>query len=152
MIRLAFVLLLIYTLLGCSSLAPGYKAVTATIQTGNKTGTLLAAGCRYRKEQCIKKHKDDRVALKECLAPCMRALEIWTKYTRPAVNSAAAVTFAALETARLKNESVDWIHLIKPGACALVKSFNQFAPLIGASEASELKKGLNFIEASLCQN
>jgi hypothetical protein len=151
-IRLAFVLLLAFALFGCSNLAPGYRAVTATIQTGNQTGKLLAAGCRYRKEQCVNKHKDDRGKLKECLDPCLRALEIWTKYTRPAVNSAAAVTFAALETARLKKESVDWIHLIKPGACALIRSFNQFSPLIGASEAAELKKGLKFIEAALCPN
>jgi hypothetical protein len=139
-------------LVGCTHLGPGYQAVTVTIQTGDKTGKLLAAGCRAKKTSCVKDHGQDRGKLAACLDTCVRALKAWTEVARPAINSAAAATFAGLEIARASKSKVDWIHLIKPAACALAKIFKQFSPLLGADKVGELSAGLKFVELATCPN
>jgi hypothetical protein len=135
-VSLAGIMLAIY-LAGCSGLAPGYRALLVVKEAGDQTGKTMAAVCKAKRLECEKKHAADKPALKACVKPCRDALERWVKYARPAINSAQLATWAALETAyQAEKHEADWLKLLKPGACALIKLLEQWKAIAPAKFAA----------------
>lgn len=136
----------------CGNLAPGYRAVTVTVKVGNETGKGLAAVCKVRRLDCLKKHEQDAnpTGLEECLRPCHRALTAWTTIARPAINTATEGAFAALETARqAKRSDSTWIAKLRPGVCALAAILQGWQTVLG-DKAAGLLKLLSSVEDIAC--
>jgi hypothetical protein len=111
---------------GCGSLAPGYRTVLIVRDVGDQTGKTLANACKIRRLDCTEKHSPGSPQVKECLKTCHEALVTWTRYVRPALNSALAATYAGLETAYAAGKrKTDWRPLLRPGVCALLRAARQ---------------------------
>lgn len=134
--------LLVSTLIlaGCKNLAPGYRAVTAISQVGNKFGMALALICKGKRQECDAKHVNDKDAADKCKAQtkCKEALTRWVNHVKPALNTGLAATFAGLETAyQAGKREYDWLSGALTWGCALVKSIKQWTPIIGNAKAKE---------------
>jgi hypothetical protein len=119
---------------GCTGLTGGYRTLEVIRQAGNQAGKTMAAVCKDQRLGCVEKHKTDKPALVACLKPCTDALTTWVKYVRPSVNSAQLATWGALETAyAARKHKTDWLVLLKPGACALLKILKQWDKMFPAA-------------------
>jgi hypothetical protein len=150
-ILFALSLLLAAWLSGCGNNAAGYRACTTSIKVGNEVGRTLAGVCRVVRLACVKKYGAVRtVELEECLRTCHKALDSWVKVVRPAVNSAVALAFGGLETARAaKRVDSTWIAKLRPGVCALIRAVTQWRDLLG-KKAEGMLNLLGSLEGFAC--
>ncbi len=137
---------------GCGGLAAGYRTLVIVKKAGDETGKALAGTCKDKRLKCFKAHEKDIAKLRECLRPCKDALTHWTKHARPAINSALTATFAGLETAYAKKDKkADWLTLIKPAACALIKISKQWQPLMG-DKIKKIVSAIIALEGMVCND
>jgi hypothetical protein len=117
-------------------LAPGYRALTLGARIGTQVESDLGGVCKARRLACEAKHPvgDLRTA---CELPCLRALRAWSA-ARASYNAAAEVTWGGLETARLAKSKADWIALLKPGLCAVMRALDSLRPVMGEKVTSLL--------------
>jgi hypothetical protein len=72
-----------------------------------------------------------------CELPCLKALRAWST-ARIAYNTAAELTWGGLETARLAGAKADWIGLLAPGVCAVLRALDSLSPVLGEKVTSYL--------------
>jgi hypothetical protein len=116
----------------CGSLAPGYRTVLIVRDAGNMTGKTLAGACKIKRAECKAKYTLMTHAGKACTKSCREALTQWTRHVRPALNNALSATFAGLEIAwAAGKDKSDWMAMLRPAVCALLKASRQWWPIAG---------------------
>ena len=104
-----------------------YDAAWRTLDSIQKAKALtaqqLAQAARLKHADCKKLHGVKNAAFANCIADHRKALKTWQDDARPAINSAVQITATALQIAeQVKAEKkVDWMTLLKPAVCALMR-------------------------------
>lgn len=130
--RLAALLALL--LCACSPYSAAWRTMDGVITARDQTAQGLADWGKVELARCTKLHDAERP---KCLGPASQALTHWRDEARPAINSALNVVAASIQIAeKAGNKKLDWLALVKPGACALlrvVKLWGHKLPAGGAS-------------------
>lgn len=143
---------------GCPSNAAGYRALTVGVKVTNEAGKTLASVCKAKRLSCVDKlGTEDKVALRECLGDCPKALKHWVQIVKPAVGSGVEVTFRALEAARDKRECAknkpkckDWVYHLKGWGCTLIRAVTLWRDLLGKTAAERYLNLLASVESWVC--
>jgi hypothetical protein len=147
-------------LCGCAgNLKTGYSALYITRNVGDKASLTLGELSKEAHQRCLAKAKKPGVegemvdveVYKGCISKYKSAVEHWMNFIKPAVNSALAATWGALETARAaKSKNVNWVALLKPGLRALVEALEQWRGLM-PKKAAEMLNQLSAIRKAVCR-
>lgn len=146
MIRILLILALLLAV-GCKG---PYDVAWRTLDSVQKardlTAQQLAAAARAKHQECLTNHKAKTREFAACISKHREALDHWRQIARPATNSAIQVTATALQIAeKSKADKLDWIVLLKPAVCALMRvarAWGHYYPdqgkaILGALQALE---------------
>jgi len=126
----ALYLLLGWLLVGCQPYAAAWRTTAAVREAGTMTDRAIAAAVKHRATACKEVGGD----IKACVRTSKewRALTGWRAWGVPAVNSAIVATVSALQIAEQTHaKRLDWVALLKPAACAIVRVLRQWGPHLG---------------------
>lgn len=106
---------------GCPS--PAWRTLDGVQRARDLTAQQLAASARAKHQSCLQAHGSKTAGYARCIAPHRKALQHWQTVARPAINSSIQITATALQIAeRAKvSEKVDWLKLLTPAICGLVR-------------------------------
>ena len=124
----------VLVLVGCSPYSAAWRTMDGVITARDQTAVGLATWGRAELARCTKLPQAEHA---KCLEPASQALTHWRDDARPAINTALNVAAASIQIAeKAGNKKLDWLALVKPGACALlrvVKLWGHKLPAGGAS-------------------
>jgi hypothetical protein len=134
------------------ALTTGYRATLIATQVRDGISTTLAAACKAKHEECKTVHGTNNPQFKACVADCKKALTLWVKKAKPAVQAALILTIAGLETAKKAKDKKysGWIELIKPAVCGLAAALVELKDLLPA-KGQDLVNQLATIKEVVCQ-
>ncbi len=134
-----------------------YDAAWRTLDSVQKardlTAQQLAAAARAKHQECLKAHGAKTAEFASCIKKHRESLDYWRQIARPATNSAIQVTATALQIAEQAGDGekkLDWITLLKPAACALMrvaKTWGHFYP----DEGKAVLGALQSLEGVTCE-
>jgi hypothetical protein len=120
-------LLAVILLAGCPNAWSGMWKGTGGLMEATKSMSKGGAAVgTVKHDECIKKGAKT-VAYWDCIKKTRAYLVTYRDTARPAARTSVAVAYASIRTAEeAKNEKLDWIALLKPGACALITSLREW--------------------------
>ena len=128
------------------NLKHGYRSVILAGNTRDAVSKAMVEVCSKKHQECLK----DKTTYKVCISKCKAALVIWTKDILPGINASLKVTVGVLEAAYQKKEKdANWIRVLKPAICGIMKAFNEFKHLLG-EKLKKLEAGFKFAEKVVC--
>ncbi len=103
--------------------AAAWRTADAVLKARDLTAQQLAWMARTKHQECRDRHKAKTPEFAKCIEPYRKALQEWQRVGRPAINSAVQVTATALQIAEKAEgkKKIDWMALLKPAACALLR-------------------------------
>ncbi len=142
-----------------ATFAPGckgpYYAAWRTLDGIQKardlTAQQLAAVSETKRKDCVKQHGAKTEGYATCIKAHREALKQWRKNVRPAVNTAVQITATALQIAeKVKADpKVDWLTLLRPSACALLRAVKSWGHYF-ADKGATILGALGSFEGVLC--
>jgi hypothetical protein len=160
--QLALIVGLTAFLAGCpSALQVGYRAMYIVRNAGDQASETLGKLAKEAHTKCLKDATVAGVAgptvdVKKygaCIKKYQEAVKVWIDVVKPALNSALSATWGSLETARKVKDSgtKDWIALLKPGFCALLKALEAWEKSdVMPKKGKEIIARLKGIKVFLC--
>jgi hypothetical protein len=136
----------------CSPYSAAWRTLDGVQQARNLTAQQLARVARVKHADCLKAHTRKTPEFGDCMRAHDQALKHWRTIARPAINSAIQITATSLHIAeRLRpDKQPDWLALLKPAACALMrvaKAWGHWYPDKGAA----ILGALTMVEAVTCE-
>ena len=153
---IAGVVVMLWLLLQSAScggaLTTGYRATLITTQVRDGISIALATACKEKHEECKRIHGTNNEQFKTCVADCKKALELWVKKVKPAVQAALVLTIANLEIAKKAKDKKysGWMELIKPAVCGLAAALVELKDFLPA-KWQDLVNQLATIKGVVCQ-
>lgn len=115
------------------------------------TAQQLAAVAETKRKDCLKQHGAKTEAYATCIEAHREALNQWRKNVRPAINTGVQITATALQIAeKVKADpKVDWLTLLKPSACALLRAVKSWGHYF-ADKGATILGALGSFEGVIC--
>lgn len=123
--RILILVMAVVWLVGCPN---AYTAAWQTLDGIQKAKALtakqLARVATVKHGDCLKVHGAKTPAYAECMKSTREMLKQWRTNVRPAVNSAVGITATAVNIAERakKDPKLNWLQLVKPAVCALIRA------------------------------
>jgi hypothetical protein len=100
---------------GCPSpYLTAYRGIATARATAATTEQALADACQVKRVGCLEAHGPGTPAYGACVEPCVKALTAWTKYTRPALNTALVAAVGSVATAEAVKAKAPLLDILKP--------------------------------------
>jgi hypothetical protein len=101
-----------------------WRTLDGILKARDLTAQQLASVAETKRKDCVKQHGAKTEGYAACIKAHREALEHWRKNVRPAVNTGVQITATALGIAeKVKADpKIDWMVLIRPSACALLRA------------------------------
>lgn len=142
-----------------AAFAPGckgpYDAAWRTLDSVQKAKSLtaqqLAAAAETKRKDCIKQHGAKTDGYATCIKAHREALKQWRQNVRPSVNTAVQITATALQIAEKVKAApkVDWLTLLKPSVCALMRAAKSWGHYF-ADKGAAVLGALGSFEGLVC--
>jgi hypothetical protein len=116
------------------------------------TAQQLAAVSEAKRKDCVKQHGAKTEGYATCIKAHREALKQWRKNVRPSVNTAVQITATALQIAeKVKpDKKVDWLTLLRPSACALLRAVKSWGHYF-ADKGASILGALGSFEGVICE-
>lgn len=121
-------LLAVILLAGCPNAWSGmWKGTGGLMEATRAMGAGGGAVGQVVHDGCLSKHGAKTVAYWDCVGEVRAYLIDYRDTARPAARTSVAVAYATIRTAEeAGNKKIDWMALLRPGACALILSLREW--------------------------
>jgi hypothetical protein len=133
-----------------------YDAAWRTLDSVQKAKALtaqqLGASAEAKHKDCVKQHGSQTAEFASCIKAHREAIKQWRDNVRPAVNSAVNITATAVQIAeKAKSDpKLDWMSLLKPAACSLLRVAKAWGHYY-ADKGAALLSALRAFEGVICE-
>lgn len=138
-------------LAGCpAGQSAAWKATGGTMNAFKSASKALAAGESVKHAECLKLHGAGAAAYATCIGDTRRRLITYRDTIRPAGRSSVAAAYATIRTVEeAKKGDVDYIAILKPGACALIVGLREWGHKL-PDKAASIMPWLSVFAGAVC--
>lgn len=128
----------------------GYRTIATARATAATVEQSLTDVCHLKRVACLETHGAATPAYDACWVECRRALTAWTKYTRPAINTAITAAVGSVATAEAVKGKVDLVTIGKLLACAGVTGAAQWKHLLTVEWRAWADAAIKLVSGYVC--